>query len=601
MHFISNRTIPKWMIAATAVLILLGLASILPPQPVQAQSPADSDAPVEGERPFQLPFAEPSGLDTWMMAQPYGNTTGAYRQRFTTYGASGGIHFGVDLSAPCGTPVVAMADGVVFAIDGPFGSPPHNLMIDHSQLGYAAMYGHLLEAPNLQPGEVVEQGQVVAYTGDSAETCYGRPHLHLEIRDLNHIQKFNPLTLIEANWDNLALVGDSGRSFARDLTDPRKWQSLYDQPGAQTGGPIVNDFDYPWPFDWEQRSINSIIPASLVISDRDSDMAEEPAETPSAAPLTPLNVGRQITVGDCCSQFYWSGDSTEVRFIDQPSPDAALGIWGVDVTQAEAAAQLVTDRLGYYSPDGRYLAYPNRTAGLAVIERLSDGQTWEIDTQERSPNFTPDSQHITWTAYDEDAPRDNRQETIWLANVDGSDAQPIFSGRRTNAMGWLSDTELLMSRRVPGSSDEQLFIYDTETSNETPVLDTAEPRDLALSRDKRYLVYQIRFESNAAENGLWLLDLQNPEDGPEKLPFYGAYHWRDGQNLIYIPYNPDAAEHIFYEYDVITGESRQLIPEGSNVVITNNSWQVSPDGDKIALAATDGMTPNGIWVLDIDD
>ncbi|MCB0163352.1 MAG: M23 family metallopeptidase, partial [Anaerolineae bacterium] len=262
MSFFVNRTVPNWVIATTAVVIMLGLMSILPPEPAQAQTPAESDAPVEGERPFQLPFADPSSLDTWMMAQPYGNTTGAYRQRFTTYGASGGIHFGVDLSAPCGTPVVAMADGVVFAVDGPFGSPPHNLTIDYPQFGYASMYGHLLEAPNLQPGELVEQGQVVAYTGDSAETCYGRPHLHLEIRDLTHVQKFNPATLVEANWDDLALSGPSGRDFARDLTDPRKWQSLYDQPGARTGGPIVNDFDYPWPFDWEQRSINSVIPAS---------------------------------------------------------------------------------------------------------------------------------------------------------------------------------------------------------------------------------------------------------------------------------------------------------------------------------------------------
>jgi murein DD-endopeptidase MepM/ murein hydrolase activator NlpD len=173
-------------------------------------TPQDSpSAPIE--RPFRLPFAQPAGPDTWLMAQPYGNTTGAYRQRFTTYGASGGIHFGLDLSAPCGTEVVAIADGVVFAVDGPFGSPPHNLMIDHPELGYASMYGHLVEAPDLIPGQRVKQGEVIALTGDSRENCYSRPHLHLEIRDLNHIRKFNPVVLIDANWDNLALVGSDGR------------------------------------------------------------------------------------------------------------------------------------------------------------------------------------------------------------------------------------------------------------------------------------------------------------------------------------------------------------------------------------------------------
>ena len=163
------------------------------------QAAAQEEVTAPNERPFQLPFAEPSSPETWLMAQPYGNTTGAYRRRFTTYSASGGIHFGVDLAAPCGTEIVAIADGEVFAVDGPFGSPPHNLMIDHPSLGYASFYGHLLEPPALQPGQAVKQGQVIAKVGDSAETCYSRPHLHLEIRDLAHIRKFNPATLIDAN------------------------------------------------------------------------------------------------------------------------------------------------------------------------------------------------------------------------------------------------------------------------------------------------------------------------------------------------------------------------------------------------------------------
>ena len=107
-----------------------GLFATVSPTAAQEDTSIQNVAATQGERPFQLPFAEPSGPDTWLMAQPYGNTTGAYRQRFTTYGASGGIHFGLDLAAPCGTEVVAIADGVVFAVDGPFGSPPHNLMID---------------------------------------------------------------------------------------------------------------------------------------------------------------------------------------------------------------------------------------------------------------------------------------------------------------------------------------------------------------------------------------------------------------------------------------------------------------------------------------
>lgn len=232
------------LVAVAGVILLVNTAINLP------QATAQDDM----QRPFILPFKAPPGPDTWLMAQPYGNTTGAYRQRDTTYGASQGIHFGVDFSAPCGTELLAMADGVVFAADNlNFGSAPHNLMIDHPQLGYASFYGHLLERPKMQPGQPVKAGDVVALSGDPADTCYGRPHLHLEIRDLRHVRKYNPIILIQADWDNLALVGSFSRTFERDLDDPRKWQHLDDQPEVVIGGPLINEFVNPWPPDWRRR------------------------------------------------------------------------------------------------------------------------------------------------------------------------------------------------------------------------------------------------------------------------------------------------------------------------------------------------------------
>ncbi|MFN8456888.1 MAG: M23 family metallopeptidase [Anaerolineae bacterium] len=545
------------------------------------------------ERPFQLPFANPSSLDTWLMAQPYGNTTGSFRQRFTTYGASGGIHFGVDLSAPCGTEIVAIANGIVFAVDGPFGSPPHNLMIDHPQHGYASMYGHLLRAPNLKPGDVVKQGQAIALSGDTGETCYSRPHLHLEIRDLAHARKYNPALLIEANWDSLALTGNAGRDFERDLQEPRKWQSLYEQPEVQTGGPIVNDFAYPWPFDWRRQTADNLLPGNLV----------SPASAvtpPEPAPLATLPFGRQITTGNCCTQPVWSADSTQVRFIDQPGPGMPLGIWGVDVTQTGAAPHLISQKLGIYSPDGAVVAYPGYTKETTVIERLADGKTWEIKTQGRSPNFTPDSQHVMWTVFDDDAPSDSREEVIWRANVDGSEAKELLRVRRTSLLAWLADDKLLMSRRIQGGSDQELLVKSLANGSETKLLSLPRMRGMTLSPDRRYLVYYVSFEPNAEKNGMWLLDLQAAKLAPQKLPFFGAYRWRDNERLIYIPFDPQASEHNFYEYDVLTGQSRPLFPGGTGLTIANGDWRVSPDGRNIVLVAAKGTQLDGLWVLDLD-
>jgi murein DD-endopeptidase MepM/ murein hydrolase activator NlpD len=229
----------------TGLILLMGTALHLPPATAQSDGT---------EKPFILPFKGPPGPDTWLMAQAYGNTTGAYRQRNTTYSAVQGIHFGLDLSAPCGTEIVAMADGVVFAVDNlNFGSAPHNLMIDHPDLGYASFYGHLLEPPQLKVGQRVKAGEVIALSGDPAETCYGRPHLHLEIRDLRHVRKYNPLLLIQADWDNLALIGSFSQTFERNLDNPRQWQYLDDQPDVVIGGPLLNDFAHPWPPDWRHR------------------------------------------------------------------------------------------------------------------------------------------------------------------------------------------------------------------------------------------------------------------------------------------------------------------------------------------------------------
>ena len=585
------------MVRIKHILLLLSIGFVtfaaIVTAPVAAQeggTAADSPAEI-GERPFKLPFAQPPGPDTWLLGQPYGNTTGAFRQRFTTYGASGGIHFGLDLSAPCGTEVIAIADGTVFAVDGPFGSPPHNLMIDHPQLGYASMYGHLLAAPDLVPGQQVKQGQVIALSGDSGETCYSRPHLHLEIRDLAHVTKYNPILLIEANWDNLALLGSFGRGFAVDLEAPRKWQSIYDQPEARTAGPIINDFAYSWPFDWEKTTARALMPPPPVPS--------ETMQLETPAPLATSAVGRQLTVGDCCSQFYWSDDASQVRFIDQPYEAQPVGVWGVQVDQAQPEPQLVNDRLGIYSPDGLYVAYPDPGKGVAVVERLADGTQWEIDTQEHDLRFRPDSQHVMWTVFDEEAPSDNREETIWLANVDGSNVRQLLRAMRVNMVSWLSAEDMLMSRRIPGGSDQELYIHSITSGQQTLIGQFPRMRSVLFSPDGHYMVYYVTFEPDGNKNGVWLLDLQNIELAAQKLPFFGTYRWRDNERLVYIPYEAEATQHNFFEYNISSQEVRPLFPQGTNLVITNNEWQVSPDGRRIALLAAKDAALDGIWLLDL--
>lgn len=140
-----------------------------------ATQPASVTAQRETRAIFGLPFAEPPGPDTWLLGQVYGNTTGAFAQRRTWYRAGQGIHFGIDFSARCGTPVVAIGDGVVLKVDArEHGSAPHNLLIAHPN-GYVSLYGHLLERPMLRVGQRVRRGEVIGLTGDPDLTLYLAP------------------------------------------------------------------------------------------------------------------------------------------------------------------------------------------------------------------------------------------------------------------------------------------------------------------------------------------------------------------------------------------------------------------------------------------
>jgi hypothetical protein len=296
-----------------------------------------------------------------------------------------------------------------------------------------------------------------------------------------------------------------------------------------------------------------------------------------------------------------------VRFIDRPGPGGEvtaptpLGIWGIEISAASPTPELVTERLAVYSWDRTLIAYPDRDQGLAVIERLADGRTWTVDTQGESVSFTPDGQ-LLWTVYDREVPWRARQGEIWLAEADGTNARRLAVIPWGGPAAWLSDTELLITGRVPPSQDTLLSILFLEDGRLTEVAQIPRLRSGALSPDKRYLVYNVRHHIEPRNNGLWLLDLQATNPEPERLPFFGAYRWRDEQQLIYIPFEPEASELVFRQYDLQTGQSRRLFPavgQTLELTIANNDWRVSPDGSKIALVAAKRTELDGIWVIDI--
>mgnify|MGYP001136100205 CR=1 FL=1 len=220
--------------------LVCGLVALL-----LATALASGAAPVRAAAPvFSAPLAGPPGPGSWFVAQWYGNTVWS---RDNPYPAGQGLHFGIDFNTPCGTTVLAIGDGTVFAVDGPYGSAPHNVVIEHGD-GIFSLYGHLLARSTLAPGQPVRTGDPIAVSGDPAGRCDLDPHLHLEIRRNMMRETTNPVPFLRIDWQRAtAGIRRNGTTFVRDLDNPDRWMLITDQPDVVFGGPRLNEYRRGWP------------------------------------------------------------------------------------------------------------------------------------------------------------------------------------------------------------------------------------------------------------------------------------------------------------------------------------------------------------------
>jgi murein DD-endopeptidase MepM/ murein hydrolase activator NlpD len=99
------------------------------------------------------------------------------------------MHWGMDFSAPVGTPVYATGDGKIIEIKGSKRSRSGfglEITIDHGY-GFETQYGHL-NAFNVKRGQTVKRGDVIAFVGNTGGST--APHLHYEVH--KNGKKINP-------------------------------------------------------------------------------------------------------------------------------------------------------------------------------------------------------------------------------------------------------------------------------------------------------------------------------------------------------------------------------------------------------------------------
>ncbi len=159
----------------------------LPPPPPVSPTPetsnfvgtADLIIPVAGVRPEQL-------IDTFDAAR-----------------SEGRVHDAIDIPAAAETPVLAAADGKIQKLfqSERGGTTIYQLSADQKMIFYYAHLSHY--ADGLAEGNLVKQGQVIAYVGDTGNAGAGNYHLHFSIAIVTDPKRYwegtniNPYPLLQ--------------------------------------------------------------------------------------------------------------------------------------------------------------------------------------------------------------------------------------------------------------------------------------------------------------------------------------------------------------------------------------------------------------------
>lgn len=102
-------------------------------------------------------------------------------------------HYGMDFTAPTGTPVFATGDGVVIRADQGSAGYGKHIRIDHG-FGYISLYAHLNKY-NVRRRQKVKRGDIIGFVGNTGRSQ--APHLHYEI--FKNKVKINPINFYYGN------------------------------------------------------------------------------------------------------------------------------------------------------------------------------------------------------------------------------------------------------------------------------------------------------------------------------------------------------------------------------------------------------------------
>lgn len=175
--------------AATPAMSLAAAPAAAPAQreaiaPAPAPVATDTAPAAQPAAAAEAPAAAPANASDDLLIPVQGVRRDQLQDTFTDARSQGRRHDAIDILAPAGTPVLAVADGSVEKL---FDSERGGLTVYQFEPSgrYAYYYAHLQRyADGLAEKQTIRRGQVLGYVGSTGNADPGAPHLHFEIHRL---------------------------------------------------------------------------------------------------------------------------------------------------------------------------------------------------------------------------------------------------------------------------------------------------------------------------------------------------------------------------------------------------------------------------------
>jgi len=217
-----------------------------------------------------------------------------------------GSHLAVDIKIPMGTPLYAIANGLVIKSDSQTGGFGNSVVLRHDDVPsmndpatlttYYSGYGHMSSIV-VNEGDLVSKGQLIGYSGESGTAT--TPHVHFQIdNDQAPWHIYWPYTSKEASdaglsfWDAVNAGLGKDKALATTISPVAYVQKFLNYSG-KASDTSTNNTVTPTPAGTTSTAttVSPTLPAATV----DNSTELPPANT-TTTPAQPVNITTQPTV-----------------------------------------------------------------------------------------------------------------------------------------------------------------------------------------------------------------------------------------------------------------------------------------------------------------